>query len=344
MKEIKILGKAIRVDNDFMDIHELKFLKDNPRVYACTHKEPNFDRLPEKEQQEIIYKNLIEEPSVKKLEPEIKRHGGLLESILIRHDTKEVIEGNSRLAVYRKLARESEQTNKQDDNWSFIQCEIVSGLTDPEQTAYLNQIHVKGKTQWSAYEKANFAYVRKDRGWKVNEIAKLFGVSVGTVRMRIKAVEMMKENEDNERSHFSYYDVLVRNKEIIEKMEKSGGLNNILSDIKQIGSQTTGTEETDNAFTAQDLRNKLPVVLKKPKVLKKYIAREIYLDDAYQRAKISNVEENVKKATELLNDVSLRNLVRLEQNEFKAFKYATNKLFREVDRLKKATQDRDSKQ
>ena len=118
----------------------------------------------------------------------------------------EVIEGNSRLAVYRIL---HEETKKED--WEFIPCNIVQKLSDEQQIAYLNQIHVKGKTEWSAYEKANFAYARKTEGFSFPKIAELFGESEATIRTRIKVVEMMRNNNDRERSHFSYYDILVRN-------------------------------------------------------------------------------------------------------------------------------------
>ena len=105
-KVIQILKEEIDVGSDYIELDRLKFLKDNPRVYACTHAEPNFDTLTTDEQQHIIFEKLRQEPSVKKLRPDIKQHGGLIEPILIRWDTMEVIEGNSRLAVY-KILRDS---------------------------------------------------------------------------------------------------------------------------------------------------------------------------------------------------------------------------------------------
>ncbi len=99
--EIKILRETVEVGNDYHNIYELKFLKDNPRVYSCIYNEPGFDNLPEVVQQEKIFEKLQVEPSVKNLVPEIKRHGGLMERILVRLDTMQVIEGNSRLAAYR---------------------------------------------------------------------------------------------------------------------------------------------------------------------------------------------------------------------------------------------------
>lgn len=325
MSEIKILGKSIPIENDELDIYKLKFLKDNPRVYACTHGAPNFEKLIEEEQQKIIYDKLKEEPSVKNLKPEIKRHGGLMEPILVDLKRMEVIEGNSRLAVYRIL-----NEDKAEGEWKQIRCNIINDLTEPQKAAFLNQIHVKGKTQWSAYEKANFAYVRQQKGSDVGTIAKLFGESTSTIRTRVKTIEMMKDNKDNEKAHFSYYDVLARNGKISENMKKADGIENLLSDIKNLGS-----DEATNIFTARDLRNKLPVVLDKLKVLKKYINREISLDDAYQRAKISSVEGNIKQATELLSDIDKKEILALEQNQFNAFKQATRKLTNEAERIKK---------
>ncbi len=320
---MKILGEIIELSNDYIDIRELKFLKENPRVYSCTHGESNFDKIPEEKQQQIIYEKLLEEPSVKKLMPEIKRHGGLMESILIRHDTMEVIEGNSRLAVYLKLHKEKSG----DEEWESIPCNIVSNLTDRQQAAFLNQIHVKGKTQWSAYEKANFAYVRKEKGSIINEIANLFGESTQTIRTRIKSIELMKKNKDNERSHFSFYDVLVRDNDTSKAIDR-GGLRRVLKDIKNLGS-----DEDSDDFTAQDLRKKLPVVLKKPKVLKKYQDGKLDLDEAYQFASISHVEDKLKRAMALLMEVDKTDILALESDRLNAFKQVSRKLSRETKRI-----------
>ena len=274
MAEIKILKEPVKVvREDYMDIYELKFLKDNPRVYACTHEYPNFDELMEGEQQDVIFHKLKEETSVKNLRPEIERHGGLMEPILVRLDTKQVIEGNSRLAVYRLLYEKTKESD-----WEYIPCNMVSGLTERQQAAFLNEIHVKGKTQWSAYEKANFAYVRRERGWSLNDIAELFGESVNTIRTRVRVIETMKENSDGTKSHFSYYDVLVRIPTIQKEVSQNGELRNLLyAEIKKTdpkddksANEDETAEEDESRFTAQELRKKLPAIIEKPKVLRKY--------------------------------------------------------------------------
>ena len=328
-REIKILHESIPVSDDYVDILELKFLKDNPRVYACIHEIPNFENQTEKGQQRNIYKKLLEEPSVKNLLPEIKRHGGLMEPILIRWDTMEVIEGNSRLAVYRKLCVENESER---DTWKFIPCEIVARLTDRQQGIFLSQIHIKGKTKWSAYEKANFAYVRKEKGYTIKDIADAFGESQGTIRTRIRAIKEMHCSQDRARSHFSYYDVLVRSPDISRAMKERADLRDFLwAEIQGVKSP----EPNEDDFTAQNLRQYLPKILRKPKILKKYMGQEMGLSEAGQLAKISGAEASAKKARALLQDVSKQEVLELEPNSFAAFKQSCRKLGQELTRINK---------
>ena len=322
-RSIKILDVEVPLSDDFLDIYRLKFLSDNPRVFSCTHGEADFESLGDDEKQDRIYEKLLDEPSVKNLEKRIKRHGGLMESILVRLDTMEVIEGNSRLAVYRKL-----HDLGIPGDWGQIQCDIVSKLTDGQQDALLNQIHVKGKTQWAAYEKANFAYVRSVRGNSVQEIARRFDETENEIKKRIKIISMMKENGDTERSHFSYYDVLARNGKISSGMEDNEELRKVvLSNIKHLDSHE------DVEFTALELRNKLPVIISKPKVLKKYIRKEVSLDDGYQNSKISNAHERIKLVRERLNDITKKELEQLNQNDKNALKQDLRRLDREVQRI-----------
>ena len=73
----------------------------------------------------------------------------------------------------------------------------------------------------------------------------------------------------------------------------------------------------------------------KQKVLRKYIDNEIDLDEGYQRAKISQVEEKVKQAKILIEEVSPQEVSRLERNQLNAFKQTVKKLSREVERIEK---------
>lgn len=337
--KMKILGESIELSEDYCSIGKLKFLKDNPRVYAATHAKKGFEELTDEEQQDLIFQKLQDEPSFKNLLPEVQRHGGLLEPVLVRMDTMEVIEGNSRLAVYRYL-----HETEPDDEWDLIPCHLVARLTARQQAAFLNQIHVKGKTQWSTYEKANFAYVRKMNGMSLDAIAELFGESRGKLERGIKVIDLMKEEEDSDQDHFSHYDVLVQKAEIWREIKEKGSplRERVVEGIKQ---QNTDSEEDSEAeaFTAIDLRRKLPAIIKKTRILQRFVDGKIDLEDAYQRAKVSRAEERVKRALALLDVISIKDVSDLDSNSLNALRQAVKKLTREVARIHGMTAKEESK-
>ena len=74
-------------------------------MYAAIREMADFNGLTCGGKTDSDYERLLQEPSVKNLIPEIRRDGGLQDPITVRHDTWQVIEGNSRLAAYRKARR-----------------------------------------------------------------------------------------------------------------------------------------------------------------------------------------------------------------------------------------------
>jgi len=326
---MKLLGEDIEYDEDYHDIDDLKYFVDNPRVYSVAHSNPGFKSLPEEKQQEIVHEKLLKEPSVKNLLPEIKRHKGLIEPILVRWDTKEVIEGNSRLAAYRKL-----RDNSDNDDWDLIHCKIVGNLNEEHLVAFLSEIHLKGKTRWTSYEKYNFAYVRSQKGTSTQEIASLFGESAATIGHRIKVIKLMEENSDNVRNHLSYYDVLIRNKDAYREI-RDDGLRRILREIKAIKDEPESEENSHRPFTAQELRKALPDILSKPKVLKQYEDEKIDFEEMSERAKISQAKTKIQRATSHLNDISRKEINALSSNDLNALGQAFKRLKREIDKIEK---------
>ena len=334
MPKMRLLGNDIEYREDYIAIDKLKYFVDNPRVYSVVHGIPGFKASPDEEQQEKIEQKLWQEPSVKNLLPEIKRHQGLIEPILVRHDTMQVIEGNSRLAAYRKL-----YTSDSEGDWGLVPCKIVTRLDDKELFAFLSEIHLKGKTRWTKYEKYNFAYVQLQKGLSPKKIAALFGESEPTIRHRIKVIELMEQKDDNTRLNLSYYEVVVRDNNAYQKM-RDGGLNRIMEEIKS-GSDTSGTPDDDDdegnskPFTAQELRKALPDLLKKPRVLKQYEEGKIGFTEASERARVSEVRRKIQTATVHLSDVSRIEINELESNDLNALRQAFRKLSKEVNRVKK---------
>lgn len=317
---IAIMGQDIPARHEQISIDQLHFLPDNPRVYAAIREMPDFADLTSDEKQVRIYQRLLQEPSVKNLIPEIKRDGGLQDPIIVRHDTRQVIEGNSRLAAYRKLKDDTD-----DDQWTYIRCLVVSTLTDDQQTRLLGQAHLHGRTEWSPYAKSLFCF-----RWVVEQqedistLADLSGFSQAEIRKNVKIIELMQENDDNTLSHFSYYNVLVRNRVISSEIEANKPLRDtLLSQIK--------TE----AFTAQEMRECLPTIIAKPRILRKYEKEDVTLEDAYDRAKISGSEQRLKKIRDGLDDIELDDIASLERHEVKAVQQVVRQIGQRLKRVSK---------
>ena len=78
---------------------ELQFFPENPRIYSLIkpdEAEPS---------QEEIQERLLKMDHVKKLVQSIRANGGLTDPLIVRDGDYVVLEGNSRLAAYRKLAK-----------------------------------------------------------------------------------------------------------------------------------------------------------------------------------------------------------------------------------------------
>lgn len=315
---ISILGTDIPVSESKISISDLSYNKDNPRVYSVLYGENSKIDQNQDIQQEI-YKEMLNQPSVKNIKQDIQDYGGLLEPILIRHDTLEVIEGNSRLTVYKFL----NNNNPHNEKWQTIPCRVVCKLTAEQQDAYLNYIHIKGKTDWSAYEKANFIYRRFDDGISISDLAKRFSETENEIKKRIDTIAMMIDNEDNRLSNYSYYDVLRRTKVIHDGMQDKPELKKtLLSEIK----------EKTKTFTAMHLRDKLPAILDNKKHTKKFI-KDRNLDDTYKVAKKSNPDAKLRFAITKMKDVTKNEITRLEKTDIKKLIYTLKKIKKEHDRI-----------
>ena len=319
--KITILGKVIPTIYEEISIEKLNYSKENPRVISTVQFID--DRLTDAEVQGKIHTEMIKQPSVISLKTTIVDHGGLQEPILVRADRNEVIEGNSRLAAFRELYKDSKN---QEEKWERIPCLVISELSPDQQYAYLNQIHVIGKTGWAAYEKANMTYNHYKKGKTAAEIAKLSSTNESEILKRIEVIELMKENNDNTKENFSYYnDCLVRNRVISSAREDDPELNRFL--LNTIKKDAKG-------FTALDLRNKLPRIIeskkkRKKNPLTKFITGEMTLEKTYSLIALTTPSKKVKDALQNIKDIKVGDIKNLKNQDL-------NKLEIDVKRLKNA--------
>ena len=319
---IAIMGEEVEATHVSWEVDKLLFLPDNPRVYAAIRQIQGFDQLTDDEKQAEIYEQLLKETSVKKLRPEIERDGGLQEAILVRHDTNQVIEGNSRLAVYRQLNR----ANPNDERWQTIRCLSISKLTDDQQVRLLGQAHLHGKTDWSAYAKALFCYrwVREDGNQPV-ELSEISGLSVRAINKEVAIIELMRENTDDIESHYSYYNVAITSKKISFAINDENG-NKPLRDVI-----LSGIRNED--FKAQELRDWLPIVLDKPKVAKKFASGAITLKDAHDRAEVSETKTRLDRVFGLLDAIEDKEINALDYAEIRSVQQVARRVNRKAERL-----------
>lgn len=224
MKTMEINGRSIEYEQKNLDIHEVDYYLDNPRINYIISKYPR-DRVTPK----LIEEALLLLDSTKELEQDIFENKGLLDAIIV-YDNK-VIEGNTRLCCYRRLYQRT-----QDPRWKKIKSNIIiNPLSTDEIFALLSNYHLKGKKQWDLYEKA--AYIDKmvnQEGKPIEEIARIVRSTKPKVENMLKAYQVMrdkylKKREANvtnneirdELRRFSYFEAFYTNKHLSEISSKT---------------------------------------------------------------------------------------------------------------------------
>lgn len=284
--DISIGKSSIPTVIEDIEIDKLNYYRDNPRVYSVIRDVGR--KLPSNELQEVIHKKMTEVDNVIDLMNRIYNHGGLIEPILVRKDTMEVIEGNSRLAAYRLL------NDQESHKWNKIRCMVVQKLSDFQQDAYLSELHLKGKKDWERYEQANFFYRRIVEDHKsYSEMRSRTGFKEGEMKHLVETIQMMKENNDGDRSHFSHY-----YEGVIKQLKVRG----VVRDNFEV-KEWVFKKIKNNEITALDLRNKFKEVVANPKILEKLIKGQITLAQAYEDVKTSSILKRLKRVTSILEDI-----------------------------------------
>jgi hypothetical protein len=240
---------------------DLRYYVDNPRVYSSLRSD---GQTPS---QEEIQECLQDMEHVRILIRDIELHGGLIEPLIVRDGSMEVLEGNSRLAAYRFLAGQNAI------KWGKVRCRIL-----PEETSddiifgLLGQIHVKGKRDWQPFEQAGFLY-RRHQVQKIDldTLCQQMGLSRSKIKQYLEAYQLMLDNNEVKSDRWSYFFEFVRSKKIKKAREGYSGFDDLV-----IGKIRSGEIER-----AQDLRDKLPVICATPKTLKKFSAGSVDFADAY---------------------------------------------------------------
>lgn len=134
---ITLRGREIPVQTGKMRQADLQFYPANPRIYTA------ISRSSGSPSQDEIELHLTEMEHVKGLVQSIRIHGGLIDPVLVRGGDNMVLEGNSRLAAYRLLAK------LDPIKWGEIKVTLLpTNVSNTDVFALLGEYHLKGKTEW----------------------------------------------------------------------------------------------------------------------------------------------------------------------------------------------------
>lgn len=221
---LSVQGRQIPYELKKLSIYDLRYYPDNPRInYIISTHDGEVT-------QEIIEQKLLALDTTKDLVKDIEENQGLIEEVLVIGD--EVVEGNTRLAVYRRLAK------KHPDQalWKTIPAKVLSSEIRPQELFFiLGTFHIKGKNEWSAYEKAAYIHrMVRELDYSPQDVAKQLGHQANTIEAMLKSYETMRdiylpratldsddfETQDALRK-YSYFEAFYRQKDLSQRARET---------------------------------------------------------------------------------------------------------------------------
>ena len=262
---IRIRGQDVPTETREIDQSKLRFYVDNPRIYSLVRVNGH---VPD---QDEILEQLLQHEHVRVLKDDIVANGGLMDPLVVRDGDMVVLEGNSRLAACRFLAR------REPFRWTMVRCTVLPTSIDEKLVfALLGQYHLKGKKDWAPYEKAGFLYRRhKEHGVELSMVAEELGVGVREAKHLIGVYDFMIEQGDADRERWSYYDEYLKSTAIRKARDEHAELDAFV--VAQVKSGAIPK--------AIELREKLPKICGgPPKLLKRYLGGTVPFSEAYEAA------------------------------------------------------------
>lgn len=272
---ILIRGVEVPITTATLPQADLRFFVENPRVYSILRVdgvEPS---------QADIEQKLLEMDHVKALIQDIKRDGGLTDPIIVRSGKLEVLEGNSRLAAYRALAKGDPI------KWGRMKVRLLpEDLDEALIFALLGQYHIKGKKDWAPFEQAGFLY-RRSKAQDIDsaQLAQEIGLSKRKVEHLIAVYQFMLDHGEVDTARWSYYDEYLKSTAIRKARLGCVGFDDLV--VEKI--------KSGEIVRAIDVRDKLPLICSAPKTLQKFASRSYDFDDALESAVESGADSTPYK-------------------------------------------------
>ena len=320
-----ICGRPVPFVDDVLDIDQLQFWEANPRVYAAVRGIPEWDQADPVQRQQLIADCMETQESTRVVLEGLKLHEGQQEPLIVDLRGNVVIEGNSRLAALRMLARDDY------GHWGAAICRCYNDLTEEERFALLSEMHVIGKTEWTPYAKAA-TYWRQhhELEWDLHRIARVNRTSVPYVKSQLATVDLMgSENELNERK-YSWYNVLTSNRAINRIYEDNPAFRSrVLSVIRDASPEASDPV----ARASTSFRDALTTLIKKERPLRKFCSGDMTLQEASDEARMSSLSAKLRKVRDLLRNVDSTDFAGLSRADLNDAANTFKRLRTDVDTI-----------
>lgn len=230
-------GEEIPYTPCLLDQIKLQFYPENPRIYSVVFTGEEYPSQAE------IEERLQEADHVKKLVQSIEANGGLTDPIFVRDGDFLVIEGNSRLAAYRILAKRNPV------KWGQIKSHLLPrDIGEDKIFSYLCQCHVIGRQDWAPYEQAGIIWRRHIKhNISPQSLSKEMGMSVTEIKRLIDVYSFMSDHGDTSVQHWSYYYEYLKSRKIQIMRELFPEMDSIIA--RRV--------KTGEIKRAEDIRDKL---------------------------------------------------------------------------------------
>ncbi|MBP5469174.1 MAG: ParB N-terminal domain-containing protein, partial [Candidatus Riflebacteria bacterium] len=297
----------------------LKFYTENPRVYSILNlagEEPGQDEIEEL---------MCDLEHVKELKDSIESNGGLIDPLIVRDGDYTVLEGNSRLAAYRILAK------KDPLKWGKVKCKLLpADISDDAIFTLLGQYHIIGRKDWEPFEQAHYLW-RRQREVKtpVEYMAKELGIGKKKAENMIAVIEFMITHDDLNKRRWSYYEEYLKNASIKKYRETSPDLDETL--VKAI--------KKGEIKEASDIR-KLGDIAKigdkqSKKVIQKISSGELTLYEGYENVlesgKLDDVVKRLQTFRKLIYEESFEK--QLAVSELKQSKFEIKRIIKKLEEI-----------
>ena len=280
----------------FLKVTDLRYYKENPRIFSI------LKQLGSSVTQEQIQQKLWEQDATKDLYRDIERNGGLLEEIIVQDD--EVLEGNTRLCVYRHLLKRAVEKKDSEGTkrWELIRAKILPGGTsDKTIFAILGVLHIRGKAQWRPYEQASYLFRQATTyRMKPSELAGQIGCKEADVKNMVEAYKLMEEHKITDTTRFSYFLEFAKSRRL-------EGVKECIPAGVDLGTKFSEWVRDDKIPRAEAVRD-LPVILKDKGARTKFFGGQATFEEALEMAKdrhpeaTSSFYSKLKRATDAMND------------------------------------------